>query len=97
MSGIVSYIGTGIIVVYSSTYSFSYNDFNPSSMVIGKENFNYSMPSKIIEHKFPNIIVKGNKFHNDYENDDYENDVIEIPVVKRIYFKLNKPTKLEFV
>jgi hypothetical protein len=92
MNDIISYIGTGIIVVYSSTYSFSYNDFNPSSMIIGKENFKYSMPSKIIEHKFPNIIVKENKFHNDYEN-----DAIEIPVVKKMRFKFNRPTKVEFV
>jgi hypothetical protein len=91
MNGIASYIGTGIIVISSSTYS-SYNDFNLGSMTIDKENFKCSMPSKIIEHSFSNIIVKENEFHNDYED-----DVIEIPIVKRIYFKLNKPTKLEFV
>jgi len=91
MSDIASYIGTGIIVVYSSTYS-SYNDFKPSSMVIGEENFKYSTPSKIIEHIFPNIIVKENKLHNDYEN-----DAIEIPVVKKMRFKFNRPTKVEFV
>ncbi|MDR2583597.1 MAG: hypothetical protein LBC75_08975 [Fibromonadaceae bacterium] len=32
------------------------------------------------------------KIHNDYEN-----DAIEIPVVKKMRFKFNKPTKVEFV
>jgi len=32
------------------------------------------------------------KIHNDYEN-----DVVEIPVVKNMRFKFNRPTKLEFV
>jgi len=32
------------------------------------------------------------KIHNDYEN-----DVVEIPVVKKVCFKFNRPTKLEFV
>jgi len=92
MNGIASYVGTGIIVVYSSTYSFSYNDFTPSSMVIDKENFNYSTSYKNINHNFLNITIKENKLHNDYEN-----DAIEIPVVKRMRFKFNRPTKVEFV
>jgi len=37
-------------------------------------------------------IVKGNMLHNDYEN-----DAVEIPVVKKMRFKFNKPTKVEFV
>jgi len=92
MKDIASYIGTGIFIAYSSTYSSYYNNFNLSSMFIAKENFEYSMPSKIIEHNFQNIIVKENKSYNNYEN-----DAIEIPVVKKMRFKFNKPTKIEFV
>jgi len=42
--------------------------------------------------KLDRKIVKENKLPNDYEN-----DAIEIPVVKKMRFKFNRPTKVEFV
>lgn len=93
MNYIASCIGIGITIAYSSTYS-SYNNFDTSSMFVNIENFAYSMPSRIIEHNFNDIVFKNKK---SIDNDNNEDDVIEIPVVKKMRFKFNKPTKMEFV